>query len=104
MTALGGCAEGGEPRATVRITCRLDQGVKNVKGAATRWEQGRAAIEQAGGRIIGLWWTQGQYDAVSVIEWPKMTNRPARPPRPSTAGTSWLPALARVCCSTRPFR
>ena len=47
-----------------------DQGVKNVKGAATRWEQGRAAIEQAGGRIIGAWWTQGQYDAVVVTEWP----------------------------------
>jgi uncharacterized protein with GYD domain len=47
-----------------------DQGVKNAKGAATRWEQGRAAIEQAGGRVIGLWWTQGQYDAVIVTEWP----------------------------------
>jgi uncharacterized protein with GYD domain len=47
-----------------------DQGVKNVKGAATRWEQGRAAIEQAGGRIIGAWWTQGQYDGVVVMEWP----------------------------------
>ena len=29
-----------------------------------------ATIEKAGGRIIGLWWTQGQYDAVTVIEWP----------------------------------
>jgi len=47
-----------------------DQGVKSVKDATTRWEQGRAAIEQAGGRIVGLWWTQGQYDAVIVTEWP----------------------------------
>ena len=47
-----------------------DQGIKNVKDAASRWEQGRAAIEQAGGRIVGIWWTQGAYDAVAVIEWP----------------------------------
>jgi uncharacterized protein with GYD domain len=47
-----------------------DQGAKNVKGAVDRWEQGRAAMEQAGGRIIGLWWTQGAYDAVAVMEWP----------------------------------
>jgi uncharacterized protein with GYD domain len=47
-----------------------DQGVKNAKDAVRRWEHGRTAIEQAGGRIIGTWWTQGQYDAVVVIEWP----------------------------------
>jgi len=47
-----------------------DQGIKSAKDAATRWEQGRAAIEKAGGRVIGLWWTQGSYDAVSVTEWP----------------------------------
>ena len=47
-----------------------DQGVKNAKDAVTRWEQGSAAMEQAGGRIVGLWWTQGAYDAVGVTEWP----------------------------------
>jgi len=47
-----------------------DQGIKNVKGAATRADEVTATIEKAGGRIIGLWWTQGQYDAVTVIEWP----------------------------------
>ena len=47
-----------------------DQGIKSVKDATTRWERGRAAFEQAGGRIIGIWWTQGQYDAVVVSEWP----------------------------------
>jgi uncharacterized protein with GYD domain len=47
-----------------------DQGIKNVKGAATRADEVTATIEKAGGRIIGLRWTQGQYDAVTVIEWP----------------------------------
>jgi uncharacterized protein with GYD domain len=35
-----------------------------------RYERGRAAIEQAGGRILGGWFTQGPYDALGVIEWP----------------------------------
>jgi uncharacterized protein with GYD domain len=47
-----------------------DQGIKTVKDATSRWEQGKAAIEQAGGRVIGSWWTQGAYDAVVVTEWP----------------------------------
>jgi uncharacterized protein with GYD domain len=47
-----------------------DQGARNVKGAVDRAGQMSAAIEKAGGRVVGLWWTQGQYDAVAVIEWP----------------------------------
>jgi uncharacterized protein with GYD domain len=47
-----------------------DQGIKTVKDATSRSEQGKAAIEQAGGRVIGSWWTQGAYDAVVVTEWP----------------------------------
>jgi uncharacterized protein with GYD domain len=47
-----------------------DQGVRAAKDATSRWEQGRAAIEQGGGRVVGLWWTQGAYDAVIVTEWP----------------------------------
>jgi uncharacterized protein with GYD domain len=47
-----------------------DQGIKTVKDATSRWEQGKAAIEQAGGRVIGSWWTQDAYDAVVVTEWP----------------------------------
>ena len=47
-----------------------EQGAKDAKNAVTRAEQGRAAVEQAGGRYIGNWWTQGAYDAVLVVEWP----------------------------------
>src|SRR5690349_5657557 len=47
-----------------------DQGIKTAKDAVNRFEGQRAAIEQAGGRVVGLWWTQGAYDAVVVIEWP----------------------------------
>ena len=54
----------------VALTNWTDQGVKNAKGAVDRSEQGRAAIEQAGGRVVGLWWTQGTYDAVLIVDWP----------------------------------
>jgi uncharacterized protein with GYD domain len=47
-----------------------DQGISNVKESPTRLEKRRAAVEEAGGRLVGFWWTQGAYDAISVIEWP----------------------------------
>jgi len=47
-----------------------EQGVKNAKEALARNDQGRAAIERAGGQLIGAWWTQGAYDAVVVADLP----------------------------------
>ena len=47
-----------------------DQGIRNVKDTVTRTEQVRAAAEKAGGRLLGVWWTQGAYDVVTVSEWP----------------------------------
>lgn len=47
-----------------------DQAARDVKKALERNEQGRAAIEKAGGRVIGSWWTQGAYDVVVVAEFP----------------------------------
>jgi uncharacterized protein with GYD domain len=47
-----------------------DQGIKTAKNAASRVEEQTRAVEQAGGRVIGTWWTQGRYDAVVVLEWP----------------------------------
>ena len=47
-----------------------EQGAKDAKNALSRQEQGRAAIERAGGRMIGSWWTQGAYDVVVVSEFP----------------------------------
>jgi uncharacterized protein with GYD domain len=47
-----------------------EQGAKDAKNALNRQEQGRAALEQAGGRMIGSWWTQGAYDAVAILQLP----------------------------------
>ena len=47
-----------------------DQGARDVKNALNRREQIMAALEKAGGRMIGGWYTQGAYDAVTAVEWP----------------------------------
>jgi uncharacterized protein with GYD domain len=47
-----------------------DQGARDVKNTLSRAEQIRAALEKAGGRLIWSGYTQGAYDAVSVVEWP----------------------------------
>jgi uncharacterized protein with GYD domain len=47
-----------------------EQGAREAKASLDRSERGRAAIEKAGGRLIGSWWTQGAYDAVLVAELP----------------------------------
>jgi uncharacterized protein with GYD domain len=46
------------------------QGIQNVKNTVTRVEEVRAQVDQAGGRLVGSWWTQGAYDLVAVTEWP----------------------------------
>ena len=47
-----------------------EQGVRGVKDTVKRGQAIRQAIEAAGGRLIGIWWTQGQYDTVSIVEVP----------------------------------
>jgi uncharacterized protein with GYD domain len=47
-----------------------DQGIKDIRHALLRQEQARVVMERAGGRLIGVWWTQGAYDAVIVSEFP----------------------------------
>ena len=47
-----------------------EQGIKDVKTTVDRGEQSRQAIEAAGGKLTGVWWTQGSYDLVAVGEWP----------------------------------
>jgi uncharacterized protein with GYD domain len=47
-----------------------EQGVRTVKETVARTEQNRSAIEKAGGRLVGVWWTQGAYDVVAVTEFP----------------------------------
>ena len=47
-----------------------DQGIRSVGETTQRAEQVRQLIEQMGGRLAHVFWTQGRYDLVGVIEAP----------------------------------
>ena len=47
-----------------------DQGIRNVKDTVNRARAVEQALQAAGGRKIGIWWTQGPYDAVFIFEAP----------------------------------
>jgi uncharacterized protein with GYD domain len=47
-----------------------EQGLRDVKNTVARGEQGQRAIEQAGGRVLGTYWTQGSFDVVLIAEFP----------------------------------
>jgi uncharacterized protein with GYD domain len=47
-----------------------EQGVKNIKEAPKRIEEGIKAAESIGGKLIGFYATMGEYDYVSIGEAP----------------------------------
>lgn len=47
-----------------------DQGLKNIKDTVRRAREVRAENEKRGFKVIGTYWTQGQYDIVSIVEAP----------------------------------
>lgn len=47
-----------------------DQGIKNIKGAPGRIEEGIKAFEAIGGKWIGFYAVMGEYDFVTIGELP----------------------------------
>jgi uncharacterized protein with GYD domain len=47
-----------------------EQGISRVKDTTNRVKAVREMWESARGRVIGIWWTQGQYDGVLIHETP----------------------------------
>ena len=47
-----------------------DQGIKGIKDAPKRIEDGTKAFEAMGGKSLGFYVTMGEYDYVSVAEAP----------------------------------
>jgi uncharacterized protein with GYD domain len=47
-----------------------DIGVKDVKDAPAKIAESRKTAEELGGKVLGLYVTMGDYDLVSVVEWP----------------------------------
>ena len=47
-----------------------DQGIRNVRQSPQRLDAVKAAVQQAGGRLIFFYLTMGQYDIVTLMELP----------------------------------
>jgi uncharacterized protein with GYD domain len=47
-----------------------DQGIKDIKNAPQRLEQGIKYLEKLGGRLIGFYTCMGEYDYVGIAECP----------------------------------
>ncbi len=47
-----------------------DQGIRNIKEAPQRIEEGIKALEAAGGKVIGFYSVMGEYDYVGIGECP----------------------------------
>lgn len=47
-----------------------EQGIKNIKEAPGRYEEGVEKFEAIGGKVIGFYATMGEYDYVAVGEAP----------------------------------
>ena len=46
------------------------KGIENIKESPARLAAAKEAAEAAGGKFISFYLTMGQYDAVSIGEWP----------------------------------
>ncbi len=47
-----------------------DDGLKNIKDTVKRAQEIRAENEKRGFKVVGTYWTQGQYDLVSIVDAP----------------------------------
>jgi len=47
-----------------------DQGIKDIKNAPQRIEQGIKAAEKLGGKVLGFYTVMGEYDYVGIAEFP----------------------------------
>jgi uncharacterized protein with GYD domain len=47
-----------------------DQGIRDIKDAPQRIEEGIKTFESMGGKLIGFWAVMGEYDYVAVAEGP----------------------------------
>ena len=55
----------------VSLVNLTDKGVQNIKESPQRVEAFKAMAEQAGIKIESVYYTQGQYDMVTIMEGPE---------------------------------
>ncbi|MFW9806000.1 MAG: GYD domain-containing protein [Candidatus Thorarchaeota archaeon] len=49
-----------------------EKGIKNIKNAPNRQKQAEDIIKSVGGKLLGLYYTFGKYDWVSIVEGPSI--------------------------------
>ena len=54
----------------IMLMSLTEQGIKSIKDAPARIEQGLKAFEAMGGKVIGFYTVMGQYDYVAIGEAP----------------------------------
>ena len=47
-----------------------DQGIKNVKDSPNRFKDAIKAVESMGGKVMGVYTVMGEYDIISIGEFP----------------------------------
>jgi len=56
--------------AYISLMTFTEQGIKSLKDTVTRAQAVKEQAKAMGGRVIGVWWLQGQYDAIIIFESP----------------------------------
>lgn len=54
----------------VVLTKFTNQGLRNIKESPARAQQTAERISKMGGKLLSMHYTQGEYDMVSVVQWP----------------------------------
>ncbi len=54
----------------VVLTKLTNQALKNIKESPARAQQSAEGIRKMGGKVLSMHYTQGEYDMVSVVQWP----------------------------------
>ncbi len=54
----------------IALSTFTDQGIRNVKDTTKRAEAVKEAAAKYGAKMTQIYWTQGQYDLVAMIEAP----------------------------------
>ena len=55
----------------VTLVSWTEQGVKNAQETTRRAREFRSDVERRGGKVLGLYWTQGRYDLVVTVDFPE---------------------------------
>lgn len=56
--------------AYISLVNFTEKGIQAGRDTVSRARDFEKAVQAAGGRKIGIWWTLGKYDVVSIIEMP----------------------------------